>query len=252
MATAAKPAPGVLRRQKLYTQVASTLERWILNELKTGDKLPSEPRLAAMFHVGRSSIRDAVRKLETVGLLECRHGVGTIVRDVSGESVLDPLAAALLLKRHHIHDLLEVRQMIEPGIAARAAVHASPEQIARLELILRRQQENLGDGGLPGEDDIAFHCVIATAADNSVMLKIFDLLMEQLKESRERSLQVKGRSQKSYAGHRRILEALKRKDAGGAETAMRRHLQEIEKIILRGLRQENRERQAGAGIASEV
>jgi GntR family transcriptional repressor for pyruvate dehydrogenase complex len=188
-----------------------------------------------MFNVGRSSIRDAVRKLETVGLLECRHGLGTIVRDVSSDSLLDPLAASLLRKRHHIDDLLEVRQMIEPGMAARAAVYCGPEQIAGLELILRRQQQIVREGGQPIEDDIKFHYAIARAADNSVMLKIFDLLMDQLRETRERSFQVKGRSQKSYAGHRRILEALKRKDARAADAAMRRHLQEIGKIILTGL-----------------
>ena len=235
MAIAAKPALVTLRPKKLYEQIAGKLERWILNELKAGDRLPSERLLGTMFKVGRSSIRDAVRKLETIGLLECRHGVGMIVRDVSSGSLLDPLANKLLRERHHIDDLLEVRQMIEPGMAARAAVYCGPEQIAGLELILRRQQQIVREGGQPIEDDIKFHYAIARAADNSVMLKIFDLLMDQLRETRERSFQVKGRSQKSYAGHRRILEALKRKDARAADAAMRRHLQEIGKIILTGL-----------------
>ncbi|HEX9578639.1 MAG TPA: FCD domain-containing protein, partial [Myxococcales bacterium] len=73
------------------------------------------------------------------------------------------------------------------------------------------------------------------AARNSVILKVLDLLMDLLRESRTRSLQVPGRIERSYAGHRRILRALKRRDAGAAETAVRKHLKEIEDIVLRQL-----------------
>jgi GntR family transcriptional repressor for pyruvate dehydrogenase complex len=236
MAIAAKPTVTKPRPKKLYERIANKLERWILNELKAGDKLPSEPRLAAMFKVGRSSIHDAVRKLETVGLLECRHGLGLIVRHLPGDSLLNPIAEALVRERHHISELLEVRQMIEPGLAARAAVHCGAEQLAALELILQRQQEKLRRGNLPIEDDIEFHYVIARAADNSVLLRIYEILMEQFRETRERSLQVKGRAKISFVGHRRILEALKHKHSHTADLAMRRHLQEIGDVILKGLR----------------
>jgi len=76
------------------------------------------------------------------------------------------------------------------------------------------------------------------ASDNSVVLKVVDTLMDLLRETRERSLQVEGRQQKSLAGHRRILAALKQGDAKAAEAAMRRHLQEIEKIVLQKLQKE--------------
>jgi GntR family transcriptional repressor for pyruvate dehydrogenase complex len=159
-----------------------------------------------------------------------------IVRNVSGDSLLNPIAEALVRERHHIEELLEVRHMIEPGLAARAAVHCRSEQLAALELILQRQQEKVCRGNLPVEDDIEFHYVIARAADNSVLLKIYEILMEQLRKMRERSLQVRGREKISFLGHRRIMEALRSRDSHAADLAMRRHLQEIGNVILRGAR----------------
>jgi GntR family transcriptional repressor for pyruvate dehydrogenase complex len=85
------------------------------------------------------------------------------------------------------------------------------------------------------EEDSEFHYTIARAAKNSVVLKVLDVLMDLLRESRERSLQVEGRLQRSFAGHQRILSAIKRRDATAAEGAMHRHLEEIEDVILRKL-----------------
>ena len=90
-------------------------------------------------------------------------------------------------------------------------------------------------GELGIEEDSEFHYSVALASDNTVVLKVVDVLMDLLRETRERSLQVEGRQEKSLAGHRRILSALKRRDAIAAEAAMRRHLREIETIVLKKL-----------------
>ena len=82
------------------------------------------------------------------------------------------------------------------------------------------------------EEDNEFHYCIALAADNSVILRIVDVLMDMLRETRQRSLQTRGRSQKSLAGHRQILAALKRHDPVASESAMLRHLEEVENIVL--------------------
>jgi len=194
--------------------------------------LPSERELVRRFGVSRSSIRDAIRSLEVVGLLEPRQGIGTVVRDPSADAVVNPVASALLQKRRVIDELLDVRMIIEPALARRAALHASAAQIAEMQAILSRQEEKVLRGELATDEDSAFHYTIALAADNSVMLKLANVLMDLLREARERSLQVGGRQEKSLAAHRRILSALKQGDAAAAEAAMRRHLMEIEKIVL--------------------
>jgi len=98
--------------------------------------------------------------------------------------------------------------------------------------ILDRQAEKVRAGELGIEEDSEFHYAIALASGNSVFLKVVDVLMDLLRETRERSLQGEGRQDKSLAAHRRILLALEKGDSAGAEDAMRRHLQEIENIVL--------------------
>lgn len=219
----------------MYTKVAKQLQDRIVNKLKPGDMLPPERELVQRFGVSRSSIRDAIRSLEAVGLLEPRQGVGTVVRDLSDDAVLTPVANVLLQKRKLIHELLEVRKIIEPPLARQAALHASAEQIAEMQAILSRQEEKIRRGELATEEDSTFHYTIALAADNSVMLKLVHVLMDLLRETRERALEVGGRQQKSLAGHRRILAALKQGEAAAAEVAMRQHMLEIKKIVLQKL-----------------
>jgi len=233
MATSAKPEFEAIRRSKVYEEVAKQLERLILKKLQPGDKLPAERELAEMFGVSRSSIRDAIRSLELVGLVEPRQGAGTVVREVSAESLVNPLT--IVLARQQISELLDFRKMLEPPLAARAATHASVEDITEMEEILRRQDDKLRRRELAIEEDSEFHYNVAMASDNSVVLKVLDVLMDLLRETRERALQVEGRPQKSLAGHRRILMAIKRRDPAAAEDAMRRHIQDVEKIVLNKL-----------------
>lgn len=230
-----KPAWEAIPRDRVYTKVAEQLQAHIVNELKPGDMLPPERELVQMFGVSRSSIRDAIRRLEAVGLLEPRQGIGTVVRDISADAMVAPVASVLLQKRKVIDELLDVRMIIEPALARRAALHASAEQIAELAAVLNRQEEKVRQGELATEEDSNFHYTIALAANNSVMLKLVHVLMDSLRELRERSLQVGGRQAKSLAAHRRILAAIERGDAAAAEAAMRGHLLEVQKLILQKL-----------------
>ncbi len=221
-------------RNKVYQEVARQLERRITEELKPGDLLPPERELVQMLGVSRSSVRDAIRSLELMGLLEPRQGIGTVVCNPASAPA-NPLADALIAKRKMIADLLDVRRMIEPPLARRAARHVSRGEIVDMENILVRQEAKVREGALTIEEDSEFHYAIALASDNSAILKVVDVLMDLLRETRERSLQVEGRQEKSLAGHHRILSALKRGDASAAEAAMRQHLQEVENIVLKKL-----------------
>jgi len=232
MATSLRSEFEGIRRSKVYEEVALQLERLILKKLRPGDKLPSERELAEMLKVSRSSIRDAIRSLELMGLVEPRQGAGTVVCEVSAESLLSPLTGLLVRQQEHIAELLDFRKMLEPSLAARAATHASPEDIAEMEGILARQEEKLRRGEVAIDEDSEFHYSIAVASNNSVVLKLLDVLMDLLRDTRERSLQVKGRPQKSITAHRRILAAIKRHDAEAANAAMRRHIEDIEEIVI--------------------
>jgi GntR family transcriptional repressor for pyruvate dehydrogenase complex len=233
MATTIRPELEAIRKNKVYEQVALQLERLILRKLHPGDKLPSERELAEMLGVSRSSIRDAIRSLELMGLVEPRQGAGTVVCEVSAESLVSPLTGLLVRQEQHIAELLDFRKMLEPSLAARAATHASAEEISEMEATITRQDEKVRSGEIAIEEDSEFHYGVAVASNNSVVLKLLDVLMDLLRETRERSLQVEGRPQKSLAGHRRILAAIKRHDAEAAQTAMRRHIEDVEEIVLK-------------------
>src|SRR6202162_6112004 len=224
----------VIRKGKVYEEVAKQIERLILKKLKPGDKLPSERELAEMLQVSRSSIRDAIRSLELVGLVEPRQGAGTIVRERAADSVANPFLNVLNRRHQLVAELLDFRKMIEPPLAGRAATHVSPEEIIEMEEILQRQEEKQDRGDAAIAEDAEFHYSIALASGNTVVLKVIDTLMDLLRDTRERSLQVEGRAQKSLAGHRRILAAIKRHDTEAANAAMRRHIEDVEEIVLDG------------------
>ncbi len=232
MGTTVKTEFEAVRRSKVYEEVARRLEQFIAERMKPGDMLPPERELAEKFSVSRSSIRDAIRRLELVGMVEPRQGSGTVVREVSADAIINPLTSVLVQKRKLVVELLDVRKMLEPPLAARAATHASAADVAEMEDILRRQDEKQRRGENAIDEDNEFHYAISMASDNTVVLKVLDVLMDLLRETRERSLQVEGRPQKSIAGHRRILSAIKRHDAVAAELAMRRHIEEVSEIVL--------------------
>jgi GntR family transcriptional repressor for pyruvate dehydrogenase complex len=232
--TPAKAEFEAVKRTKLYEKVAQQIKEMMRDGLlKPGDRLPAERELAETFRVSRSSLRDAIRVLEVMGLVAPRQGEGTIVCDVSAESLMSPLSSMLLHKRELVSELLDLRRMIEPPLAGRAAIRATPDEISRLEDILGRQKKKVDRGELAVEEDAEFHYAIAEAAKNTVVLRVVDVFMDLLRESRARSLQVQGRLQKSFAGHQRIFRAIKRHKAAAAEIAMRQHIQEIEKIVLK-------------------
>jgi len=230
LGTAVKSDFELVRRNKVYEEVAKQIERLILKKLRPGDKLPSERELAEMLRVSRSSIRDAIRSLELMGLVEPRQGAGTIVREISPD--INPFADAGKRRQELVSEFLDFRKMLEPPLAARAATHASAEEISEMEEILQRQAEKQEEGEPAVAEDAEFHYSVALASGNSVVLKVLDTLMDLLRDTRERSLQVEGRAQKSLAGHRRILAAIKRHDAEAAKSAMRRHIEDVEEIVL--------------------
>ena len=225
-----------VRKTRVFEDVARQIQRLIVDGVLTpGELLPPERQLAEQFGVSRNSVRDAIRALELTGFVIARHGEGNVVADVSADTLVAPIATLLLHKRKLVAELLDVRRMIEPALAARAAVHASDEEIAHLEEILDRQRQKTGRGESTVEEDSQFHYSIALAAGNSVVRKLLDVLMDLLRETRARSLQVEGRLERSLAGHRRVLDAIRRRDARGAERAVRQHLDEIESIVMKKL-----------------
>jgi GntR family transcriptional regulator, transcriptional repressor for pyruvate dehydrogenase complex len=232
-----RPVPAGLepvRKTKVYAEVAAQIQRLISDgRLGPGDRLPPERELAEVFGVSRGSVRDAIRILEAQGLVEARHGEGTVVRQIPIDSIVTPLARALAAGKDETADLFDMRKMLEPPVVRAAALRATDEDVRELEHILDRQAERIAAGEMALEEDRAFHYRLAVAAKNRAVLRTVDVLMDLLLESRVRSLAAEGRARKSLEGHRRIMEAIRRRDADGAAAAMRAHIEEIEMALKR-------------------
>jgi GntR family transcriptional repressor for pyruvate dehydrogenase complex len=218
-----------VRKTKVYHEIVDQIRELIAaGRIKPGDRLPPERELAELFKASRNSVRDAIRVLEQMGLIESRQGDGTYVRSVSADELAEPLALMLLQNRTQMRELWEVRRVLEPALAEFAAARITDEELDELDAILELQRRKVEAGFIALEEDVAFHNGIAEAARNTVMLRALDTLVDLLRQSRERTLQQHDRPAYSLAGHRRILAALRRRDPDGARTEMLRHLRDIE------------------------
>ncbi len=225
-----------IRKSRVYEEIANQIRQLIIEgRFKPGDRLPPEREMAEIFKVSRNSVRDALRTLELMGLVECRHGDGTIVTCITPETLISPLAALLATRRNLLSALMEVRKIIEPAAAYMAALRIGEGDLHDLERIFSIQEQKVLQGEYIIEEDNDFHYTICMAAENEVLMLIVSHIMGLLSESRARNLQTPGRAQMSVAGHRRILDAIKRHDPELARDAMLKHLEEIESTMLKNL-----------------
>jgi len=218
-----------IKKAKVYEEIVAKIKDMVeKGRFKSGDQLPVERELAEVFRVSRSSVREALRSLESQGFIESRQGDGTYIARKPVESLVRPLASVILTEKDDQMELFEMRRMIEPDLAYLAAERATEEEIAMMEKVLALQQEQIDRGEYETDVDRNFHYIMARAARNKALLRITDNIIDLLAESREQYLQVEGRPQKSILRHREVLEAIRARDPERAEKCMLEHLVDIE------------------------
>ncbi len=221
-----------VKRKRIHEDIVAQVRRHVVDgRLQPGDRLPSERLLSVRFRVSRASVREAIRALESMGLVEIRSGNGTYVAS-NVDVVLNAWRSLTPLKKEALRDAFEARKIIEPEIAALAASRATDAEIGRMEATLAQQAHEVAAGHTGVESDSSFHSLLAYATKNHLLLKFNESIVDGLRETRERSLHAPGRPIRSLAGHRVILAAIRAREPDRARLAMRRHLQEIERNIL--------------------
>jgi GntR family transcriptional repressor for pyruvate dehydrogenase complex len=222
-----------IKSVRIYEEIVRQVKAMIAEgRLRSGDQLPPERELAEKFLVSRASVREALRALESLGLIAIRPGEGTFVREISVEALVEPLALVMLSQREAIAELFEARRLLEPTIAGLAATRATPDEIHEMQRILDEQAREVGSGRTGLVQDAQFHAAIGTAAHNRAITRIAHAIMDLLTQSREESLGTPGRPTRSHADHRRILQAIARRRATAAERAMLDHLIAVERLVL--------------------
>jgi len=224
-----------VKKTRVYEEIVSKIKVMLENgRLKSGDQLPGERELSEVFQVSRSSVREALRTLETQGYLESRQGEGTYIASKPVESLVSPLASVIFTEKDSQMELFEMRRLIEPQIAFLAAERATPEEIAMMEQALIQQEEAVARGETGTDVDKSFHYLMAKATKNKVLLRLTDSMRDLFARSRDKYLQVEGRPGKSISRHRQVLDAIKAKDGELAAQVMLEHVQDIEECLFAG------------------
>jgi GntR family transcriptional repressor for pyruvate dehydrogenase complex len=233
-----------IRKTRIHEEVFSQIHELIkAGRFKGRDQLPSERELAETFKVSRTSVREALRALETQGLIVSRTGMGNFVADLPVESLVGPLARLLIDEKKALADVFEMRKLIEPHIAALAAERATRSDIAQLKRIVAKQTEAVKRGETGVEADAELHFSIGRATRNQALQKLVSGLMEMLSRSREESLQTDKRRQSSIDAHRRIIAAVEKHDKTRARSEMLRHIEQVEESVLLSHQPSNSESQ---------
>jgi GntR family transcriptional repressor for pyruvate dehydrogenase complex len=219
----------VVRTSRLYEQIVQQIEDSVLNgSLKPGDQLPAERELAQRLGVSRTAVREAVKALREKGLVEAYSGRGTFITDGTSQAARQSFDLMVKIgQQEGAPYLAELRLILEPGIAALAATRVTDEDLAGLRETVAVMDRAQKDPAAYIEADLDFHLALAEAAANPLILSLIDSIVGLLREQRIKIFNVEGGPQRGQFHHKRIFEAMERRDPELARNAMRAHLEQV-------------------------
>jgi GntR family transcriptional repressor for pyruvate dehydrogenase complex len=194
-----------------------------------GDRLPGERQLAQQLHIGRTSVREAIRRLEALGMVESRQGLGTYVNDPGRRTLQSALAPSILTDRDTLEELFAIREIMEIEASGRAAGRAQPGQIQAMRVWAEAVETAVAQGDAEGivTGDVEFHRQIMAATGNQALQRLMDSVVDLLRNTRYDSTIIPQHLPEIVSGHRAILQAIECGDGAAARQAMRAHLAEI-------------------------
>jgi GntR family transcriptional repressor for pyruvate dehydrogenase complex len=221
---------AIARAPTLSKQISDALVRRIVRgEIQPGEAMPSEDDLASQFDVSRPVIREAVKELAVIGLVESRQGRST---RVTPETEWNPFDARVLEARRELGavdrvllELLELRRLVEVGAAGLAATRRSDADLERMDAAIKAMEANTGDFDRYTDGDIEFHDAILSAAGNRLLVRLIDLIGPLMRVGRRMSLNRRPEGPaESLREHKEILRAIKSAEVVKARQSMREHL----------------------------
>ena len=221
-----------IKTKRLYEEIMEQIKRLLTDgKLKPGDKLLAEREMAEQFQVSRASVREAIRTLEMLGIIDIRPGEGTFIRDTETDDIIRPLAMFLAVERSSLLDMFEMRRIFETATAGLAAQRATEEELDQIEAMLENMRErlNVQDPARGEEFDAAFHYAVAEATHNSLLTKLFKTVSEEFAKANSvarRQLYQSGEenAQKIIDQHAEILSGIRSRSPEVASKAMLSHL----------------------------
>ena len=234
--------PIVTRR--VYQEIIAQFVEMIKDDrIKVGEKLPAERILAEMFHVSRPSVREALRVMETIGLIEIRAGGGAYVTELNLGPFLSMFAPLFTRRQGFELELIDLREMLELKAAALAAEYCDNEAASYLEetIIMMREALDNNDPDAGARSDIAFHTRIFEKSNNFVLQKasefVNSLLELSIEGSRTLVLEKEEDAAQLYEDHRLIFKAIRENNPGIARERMAAHIEMVKRITKETLNQ---------------
>lgn len=220
------------RSERIVEQIRSLIREGKLNP---GDKLPPERELAQILNVSRTSVREAIKTLATMGLLVIKKGLGVYIIETNVESILNGVTNALVVKEDEIAQLFEVRMILETQAVTWAVERASDIEVENILSIVKTAKEQIVDNTINAEIareyDAKFHQAIIEASHNSILMIILQSLVCLLEKMREKTLSVPGRAVQSIFDHEQIAVAIANRDKKKARETMFRHIESVERSL---------------------
>lgn len=216
-----------IKNTKVYEQVIEQIKNMIIDgTLKKGDKLPSERELVEHLQVSRTSIREALRALQIIGLVECRQGEGNYIRESFENSLFEPLSMMFMLQKSSPSEIMEIRKIIEVETAALAAQRITDEELQHMKVLLDSINSNNEVDNV--KIDKEFHYKVAKASRNYLIINILNaissLMDEVIKDARRRILVDEDNKEVLFKQHDDIYKGLKSRNPKKASEAMKKHL----------------------------
>lgn len=224
-----KPIKPVYRPPLLYITVQDAIREYILdNHLNPGDMLPAENELARQLDVSRNSVREAVRSLESLGVIETRRGSGLYVRDFSFEPLLNNLPYGLLKDLHELSDLLQVRRVLETGLIKDAMVAMPDSQKDNLEAVVERMGVRAKANKTFTQEDREFHTLLFEHLNNTILTRLLDVFWMAFNKASRQIPIWDGDPLATYHAHAAIIAAIRADDPARASIALDAHYAGLE------------------------
>ncbi|MFA1820088.1 FadR/GntR family transcriptional regulator [Virgibacillus oceani] len=225
-----------IQTKKIYEEVAESIISMLKNgDLKPGDKLESVERLAEQFDVGKSTVREALSGLRTMGIVEMRQGEGTYIQPFDSSKFSLPVTTAFLMKKDDVKELYELRKILEGGTAALASKAHKEEDLILIEESLQKMKNAQINESLASSADTDFHMAVANATHNALIINLIsnvsNLISETIRETRKVLLYSNNQPDKLYLAHKEIFQAIKNRKPELAREYMYKHLDEVNKEL---------------------
>lgn len=216
-----------MKHKNLCDMIVEDFKKDIINgELKPGDKIAGEYDLAKKYEVSRFTVREAMKKLDSMGLISIKHGIGSFVNEIKPESFMKPLLPVLVMSNIDIREICEARLPLEVQSISLCIDRVTNEKLNQMKELYAKMEKALDKNDFEeyNELDIQFHLLLAIASENRVLFEMLSTLQDMLREQLRRDMKVPHSMKRSIRRHKLMIEAIENKEKELAKQLMTLHI----------------------------